>query len=424
MLKSYSSFKSNDCIEQKAFPPLEKFAYMIRWKPFNQFLYLRIEFREMKFIQRPFGKGAKVSLFTLGTMRAAGSLEQMSEVLKAAFHAGINHIETAPVYGKAEELLGKVLQSLYEEGMVPNGGWVITSKILPGLKLSEGKKQLKQILLRLGIPKIDNLAIHGINLEKHLEWVINGEGNDLIKWAKNNNLITQVGFSSHGKSSIIKEAITSQRFQFCSLHLHLLDQTRIPLAKLALEKGMGVMAISPADKGGHLHSPSKTLIEDCKPIPPIELAYRFLLSTGISTLTLGASRAEDLLIAKALCNAKHPLSELEKYSINQLKEKQKKRLGETYCGQCQDCMPCPNLVPIPELLRLRNLSIGHDLKSFTKERYNLINRAGHWWETINASACNSCGDCLPRCPHKLPIPELLQDTHRRLTDKPQRRLWD
>jgi predicted aldo/keto reductase-like oxidoreductase len=86
-------------------------------------------------------------------------------------------------------------------------------------------------------------------------------------------------------------------------------------------------------------------------------------------------------------------------------------------------LPCPNQVPIPNLLRLRNLTLGHDLIEYSQERYNLIGRAGHWWDTIDASACGSCGDCLPRCPHGLNIPQLLADTHARLVAAPRRRLW-
>ena len=52
--------------------------------------------------KRSFGKGAKVSLFTLGTMRATESLEKMYSIIKNAYYAGINHIETAPSYGDAE----------------------------------------------------------------------------------------------------------------------------------------------------------------------------------------------------------------------------------------------------------------------------------------------------------------------------------
>ncbi len=105
----------------------------------------------------------------------------MYEVVKAAFYAGINHIETSPVYGPAEEFLGEALQSLQNKSICPEGGLVITSKILPGLSFKEGKVKIKNILSRLKLSKIDNLAIHGINLEEHLKWTINGEGADLLK---------------------------------------------------------------------------------------------------------------------------------------------------------------------------------------------------------------------------------------------------
>ena len=223
--------------------------------------------------------------------------------------------------------------------------------------------------------------------------------------------------------SLIENAINSQKFDFCSLHLHLLDPLRIPLAKLALKKGMGVMAISPADKGGHLQAPSKTLLEDCKPMTPIELAYRFLLGQGITTLTVGASRVEDLAIPKKLSNANGPINEKEQLIIDRLLENSRTRLGDTFCGQCRKCLPCPENIPIPEILRLRNLSISYELNTFTKERYNLINKAGHWWETVNANTCSGCNDCLSRCPHQLQIPTLLKETHQKLTDKPSRRLW-
>ena len=66
--------------------------------------------------------------------------------------------------------------------------------------------------------------------------------------------------------------------------------------------------------------------------------------------------------------------------------------------------PCPNQVPIPDLLRLRNLAIGHGLQEFREERYNLIGRAGHWWES--GGSMPGLRECLPRCPHDLPIPDL------------------
>ena len=75
------------------------------------------------------------------------------------------------------------------------------------------------------------------------------------------------------------------------------------------------------------------------------------------------------------------------------------------------------------LLRLRNLAVGHGMEAFASERYNLIGRAGHWWEQHDGGACNRCGDCLPRCPLGLPIPDLLAEAHQRLAAPPRRRLW-
>ena len=353
-------------------------------------------------------------------MRAIGSVEQMASVLEAAAKIGINHIETAPAYGPAEQFLGEALQ---HSSTIPEGGWVTTSKLLPGSSLVEGQHQLDAILHRLGLSTLDNLAVHGINRQEHLEWALSGDGAQLLEWALSSGRVTQLGFSSHGTNALIEQALRSQRFDFCSLHLHLFDPQRLPLARRALENGIGVMAISPADKGGRLQAPSPMLKDDCRPIDPLVLAYRFLLAQGISTLTLGAASNDDLTTAAHLAQADGPLQQQETEVLHQLEQRQRERLDNDLCGQCRACLPCPNQVPIPNLLRLRNLTLGHDLIEYSQERYNLIGRAGHWWDTIDASACESCGECLPRCPHGLNIPKLLADTHTRLVAAPRRRLW-
>ena len=374
--------------------------------------------------KRSFGKGAKVSLFTLGTMRSTESLEKMYDIIKKAHYVGINHIETAASYGKAEILIGNALEKLEIEERISTKNWVITTKVLPKGDFNFLRKNFETSLRNFGLKRISNLAIHGLNLSQHLDWVIDGEGKKFIKWILESRLVDQVGFSSHGSYSIIQEAIRSDVFSFCNLHLHFLDQSKISLAELALEKGMGVLAISPADKGGRLYSPSKTLSEAAKPFHPLELAYRFLLAKGITTLSLGATKIGDFEFAKKLRNSSKKLTKYEISALKNVENTAVERLNSTKCEQCRLCLPCPSEIPIPEILRLRNIFIGYGQLEFAKERYNLIGRAGHWWEEKNSSFCLECNLCVPKCPNKLAIPDLLKQTHNLLVEKPKKRLWD
>jgi len=373
--------------------------------------------------KRSFGKGAQVSLFTLGTMRGTESLEKMYSIIKNAYFVGINHIETAPSYGDAESLVGKSIKKLAREENISEKNWVITTKVLPKGDFKFLKNNFINSLKKLNLKKIHNLAIHGLNLKEHLDWVLEGEGEKFISWIFEKELVDQVGFSSHGSYSLIKEAIKSGVFSFCSLHLHYLDQSKIPLAEQAIKKGMGVLAISPADKGGRLYSPSDILLEASKPFHPLELAYRYLLDKGITTLSLGATNKKDFEFADKLKNSCGKLTTLEINALNKIEDTANKRLSSTKCEQCRLCLPCPNEIPIPEILRLRNISIGYGQLEFSQERYNLIGKAGHWWEEKNSSFCQECNECVPKCPSKLDIPNLLKQTHNLFNEAPTKRLW-
>ena len=106
--------------------------------------------------KRSFGKGCDVSLFTLGTMRATENLDKMYSLIKSAYHIGINHLETAASYGKAEVLIGEALQKLETSENIFRKEWIITTKVLPKGDFNYLIKNFENSLKNLKLKKINN----------------------------------------------------------------------------------------------------------------------------------------------------------------------------------------------------------------------------------------------------------------------------
>jgi len=97
-------------------------------------------------------------------------------------------------------------------------------------------------------------------------------------------------------------------------------------------------------------------------------------------LSLGATNKKDFEFAHKLRNSFENLTKFDKSALDIIEEVANERLNSTKSEQCRSCLPCPNEVTITEILRLRNISVGYGQIEFSKERYNLIGKAGHWWE--------------------------------------------
>lgn len=370
---------------------------------------------------RRFGKtNLLLSAFSLGTMRCLASEAVMEETVNQAIALGINHIETARGYGKSELYLGNILQKLDRKN------FYITSKICPTENAEQMRSQIDESLTRLQIDYLDCLAIHGVNTEEHLKLISNPNGClKTIKEALNEGKIRHLGFSTHGSLELIIKTIQTDLFEFVNLHYYYFFQRHEAAIALAQEKDLGVFIISPTDKGGMLHTPPETLIQLCQPFTPMELNYRFLLSDRrITTLSIGPANAEQLINPLQITNQDFPLTPDEKLIFERLEKQETETLGSDRCRQCYQCLPCPEAINIPEVLRLRNLAIAYNMTEFGQYRYQMFENAGHWFPGKKGNRCTECGDCLPRCPEQLEIPKLLKDSHQRLNGSPRRRLWE
>lgn len=372
---------------------------------------------------RRFGKTEMLlSVFSLGAMRYNASAENAHRTIDHALKVGINHIETAQGYGKSEEFIGKAMRNGLDK---QRDRFYLTTKISPTKDADSMRRQIEQSLKRMNVSYLDNFDIHGINLKEHLDLVTNPKGcMKAVQEAIDQKMIGHVGFSTHAPLNIILDTLNTDLFESINLHYYFFNQRNAPAVQLAHEKDMGVFIISPSDKGGMLYNPSEELDGVSHPFSPLYLCDRFLLSDPrVHTLSLGAANPDEIDSHQDAWDHDEPMSELE-LAVFDCINRRYTLLESDRCSQCYECLPCPESINIPEVLRLRNLAIAFDMVEFGKYRYKMFENAGHWFPGRKAIRCTDCGDCLPRCPEDLDIPKLLRDTHDRLHSGEGRRLWE
>ena len=372
---------------------------------------------------RRFGKTElKISIFSLGLMRCCYSETQLLDTVAKAFDLGINHLEMARGYGNSEVYLGLALKKL----AIPRDKIILTTKFTPVSDPHIMEQWLAESLSRLQVDYLDCVAIHGVNTWQHLE-LLTSENSCLtvLQQAQQAGKIRHIGFSTHGNLELITTTVNTGLFEFVNLHYYYFWQRNAPILALANKHDLGVFIISPVDKGGLLHQPSAKLSAICKPFTPLYLNYRFLLSDRrISTLSLGASKPEELITPLSIADEDGELTPLELETFPKIEDALTDTLKTEQCLQCHQCLPCPENINIPEILRLRNLGVGLDMSEYASYRYQMLENAGHWFWGKKGDKCTECGECLPKCPENLNIPQLLEDSHTRYNGSSRRRLWE
>ena len=376
---------------------------------------------------RRFGKTEEsISVITLGGMRfkkgldsprnhlPKDSIDNCISVTRMALDLGINHIETAYGYIKSERLFGFTLKNLG----VPRNQFKMMTKGAP-MTGDETRSLVEEQLKALDLDYIDFYGWHGINNKELLEVATKKNGPvETLHKLKDEGVIRHIGFSTHAPLDIIINAIQTDLFSFVNLHYYYFFQRNLPAVKLAGEMDMGIFIISPNEKGGMLFRPSVKVAELSKPMTPIQFNGRFCLShPQITTLSMGMHEPKHFSQNLAILNQNNCSDEV----FSKVKKEMDAPLVNisNLCTLCDQCLPCPENINIPEVLRFRNLVEGYNMNDYGSFRYNMLEGQGHWFPGKFSFNCTECGDCIPRCPESLDIPKLLMETHKTLFNKPR-----
>ncbi len=358
----------------------------------------------------------------------SSSQKKLEGILKIAVKKGFRHIETARHYGSSELQLGLTL------GNAPDSNRILQTKVPPREDSKVFERELEISFEYLKCEYLDLLSIHGINIPEHLEQILKPNGcMEVVRRWQADGRIGHVGFSTHAPTELIVQAIETNEFDYVNLHWYYIRQDNDLALEAAFKRDLGVFIISPTDKGGHLHTPSKKLLELCSPIHPIIFNNLFCLTNSyIHTISVGIAHPNDFGLhldsIRLLPKADNFLPEIQR----RLQEASRIALGDEWLSTWMIGLPSwndsPGGINIPILLWLHNLLEAWDMESYAKARYSLLGKGSHWFPGKNADILDShvseqdLDDALRSSPWRKQIPYLLRRLRERLGGSVERRL--
>lgn len=225
--------------------------------------------------------GHQSSVAILGGAAFWGSdADETEAAFTAALDAGVNHLDIAPSYGAAEQLVGPLVPAVRDRLFVG---------CKTGRKNPDGvRAQLEESLRRLGCDAFDLYQLHGVTSLDDLE--TRRAAADVILRARDEGLCRWVGITGHDLGAPAAHAEAVRRYD--------LDTVMFPvnprfwgdatyrrdaeaLLDLCAERDVGVMAIKAgaARPWGDRERWATTWYEPHAEDAPLERGIRFALST-------------------------------------------------------------------------------------------------------------------------------------------------
>ncbi|MFX1288788.1 MAG: aldo/keto reductase [Promethearchaeota archaeon] len=350
-------------------------------------------------------------------------------MIRYAIDNGVNYIDTAYPYhgGESEVIVGRALKDGYRQKVH------LTTKLpIWYVKTTEDFDELLTQQIERLQTNPDIYLFHGLNKER-LEKVKNLKLIEKMEQARAKGLIKHIGFSFHDNFEVFKEIVDFYRWDCCQIQFNYLDidyQAGIKGLKYAGAKNIAVIIMEPI-RGGQLSIPDnkleskpeiKKVIETSKIERTMaDWALQFVWNHAeVSVVLSGMSKMQQVIenIDSANKSGINILSGEELNTISNLRKAYEKYLIVP-CTSCGYCLPCPNDVTIPSILRFLNdmaywgesgrqrIAFFYNYMAKTQEAIEERRSKGEEADGA-ATLCIQCGECLEKCPQQIEIPSFME----------------
>lgn len=244
---------------------------------------------------------------------------------------------------------------------------------------------LKRIVKGTTREVIDIFQLAFLDTPQKMDVILSKEGGlRALEEAKEAGTIDYILGAAHNPRSML-QVINSGRFDVIEFPFNIIEDEYIrKVIPLARQKDMGTVVMKPLG-GGQLGSVS-------------EYSLRWILNHDITCAIPGMRNKEEV---KKNAQVGHDLQPLPAQEYEEL-EKMGEQIGKEYCHRCGYCLPCTQgifILGIMDFLKSPLLPIEKKRIAYS----SILTRK----VSAPASSCIECGECVARCPFKLPIPELM-----------------
>jgi diketogulonate reductase-like aldo/keto reductase len=179
--------------------------------------------------------------FNVGT--GAADRSSRAEVLRRFLAAGGGLIDSSPMYGSAEQVVGDLLPAAAVAA--PQGRVFSATKVWTPLD-RVGAQQHRDSLRWWRTPRLDLQQVHNLlNWKPHLAW---------LRGERERGTLRHIGVTtSHGaRHDEMERVLRSEPLDFLQITYNPTDERAEPLMRLAAERGMAVIVNRPFDGGALL----------------------------------------------------------------------------------------------------------------------------------------------------------------------------